>query len=131
LLGIESVRTLERSPFLGPLFEGFVASEILKLQVARGRPRELYHFRDQQGLEVDLVVPAGDGKLDLIEVKAARGIGSAAALPVERLAKAVSRYRVRSFVVHRPPRSVARLTALRPGVRAVGVEGLLRALGGS
>src|SRR5438132_9159979 len=49
LLGLESERELGRSPFLGALFEGFVASEILKHQVGTGRARQLYYFRDQQG----------------------------------------------------------------------------------
>ena len=61
LLGIESERMLERSPFLGPLFEGFVASEIVKHQIHTGRRREIYFFRDHQGLEVDFLVPDGDG----------------------------------------------------------------------
>src|SRR5947209_181079 len=50
LLGLTSVGELERSPFLGAVFEGFVAAEILKSQADRGRRRELYYFRDQQGL---------------------------------------------------------------------------------
>ena len=70
LLGIESQHMLARSPFLGPVFEGFVASEIVKRQLAAGRRRELYYFRDQQGLEVDFVVPAGDARLVLLEAKA-------------------------------------------------------------
>src|SRR3990170_1290064 len=72
LLGIESDRALTRSPFLGPIFEGHIASEIVKLQVNSGRRRELYHFRDQQGLEVDFVVPGGDRRPILIEAKASR-----------------------------------------------------------
>ena len=55
LLGIATQAELDRSPFLGPLFEGYVAAEILKSQVNRGRRKELYHFRDQQGLEVDFL----------------------------------------------------------------------------
>ena len=51
LLGIRSVPELERSPFLGTLFEGFIAAEILKSQVNGGLRKELYYFRDQQGLE--------------------------------------------------------------------------------
>src|SRR5207249_7271897 len=46
LLGINSNDELQRSPFLGPLFEGFVASEIFKQQVNDGRRRSLYYFRD-------------------------------------------------------------------------------------
>jgi predicted AAA+ superfamily ATPase len=50
LLGIASETELQRSPFLGQLFEGLVAAEILKSQVNRGARKELYYFRDQQGL---------------------------------------------------------------------------------
>jgi predicted AAA+ superfamily ATPase len=53
LLGITSVAELQRSPFLGRLYEGFVAAEILKSQVNHGGRKELYYFRDHQGLEVD------------------------------------------------------------------------------
>jgi predicted AAA+ superfamily ATPase len=41
LLGLTSVAELERSPFLGALFEGFVAAEILKSQADRGMRKEL------------------------------------------------------------------------------------------
>ena len=50
LLGIDSAALLDRSPFLGPVFECFVASEIVKHQLNGGRARALYYFRDQQGL---------------------------------------------------------------------------------
>src|SRR2546425_9940969 len=70
LLGLTSSAELERSPFLGPLFEGFVAAEILKSQVNAGLRKELYYFRDQQGLEVDFLVPRPNVGLWLIEAKA-------------------------------------------------------------
>src|ERR1019366_8458767 len=69
LLGLTSAAELERSPFLGPLFEGFVAAEILKSQSNRGMRKELYYFRDQQGLEVDFLVPGPNASLWLVEAK--------------------------------------------------------------
>jgi len=72
LLGIETAAELERSPFLGPLFEGLVASELVKAQANAARRREIYHFRDRQGLEVDFVVPGESGTVRLIEAKASR-----------------------------------------------------------
>ena len=72
LLGITSKAELERSPFLGPLFEGFVAGELIKHQVNRGQRREIYHFRDEQGLKVDFLVPARNGGVTMIECKASR-----------------------------------------------------------
>ena len=50
LLGIESQQALSKSPFLGPIFEGFVAAEIIKHQINTGRSKSLYYFRDRLGL---------------------------------------------------------------------------------
>jgi len=124
LLGLETERALAASPFLGPLFEGFVAAEIAKAQAAQGRRPELYHFRDQQGLEVDFVVPVGHRELLLIEAKASRTVRPGDAEPLLRLDRAVSGYSVTRLVVHRPGPPLTVGEALRPGVRAVGVEAL-------
>ncbi len=40
LLGIETQAELERSPFLGALFEGFIGAEIVKFQMSAGRREE-------------------------------------------------------------------------------------------
>lgn len=124
LLGIETAAELERSPFLGALFEGFVAAEIVKAQVNAGRRRELYHFRDEQGLEVDFLVPGRGGSLMLVECKASRTVTPAMATPMLRLAEAMRRRRaistpVAQFLVHREPRSGSPTEALAPGVRAL------------
>lgn len=124
LLGLDTERALAASPFLGPVFEGFVASEIAKAQTAAGRRPELYHFRDQQGLEVDFVVPTGHRQLTLVEAKASRTVRPADAEPLLRLSRAVSGYKLTRLVVHRPGPTTVGLTALRPGVRAVAVEAL-------
>jgi len=121
LLGIDSAALLSRSPFHGPLFEGFVASEIVKAQVNRGLRRELYYFRDQQGLEVDFVVPTGPGRLMLLEAKATRTPRPDMAGPLERLAKVVRRYRLEMAVVHLGGADAAGST-LRPGVRALSLD---------
>jgi predicted AAA+ superfamily ATPase len=88
LLGIESASQLERSPFLGPIFEGFMALELAKAQLNAGRRRELYYFRDQQGLEVDFIIPMQGGGVCLIEAKAARTVTPSDAVPLQRLAAA-------------------------------------------
>jgi hypothetical protein len=126
LLSIENAATLRRSPFHGPLFEGFVASEIVKLQTSEGRARQLYFFRDQQGLEVDFVVPAGHRQLVLIDAKASRTAKPEMTAPLDRLARAVSDYKVSRFLVHQPDRDST--AALRPGTRAGGMTDLLRLL---
>ena len=74
LLGIDTLAELNKSPFLGSLFEGLVAAEIIKTQLNRGGRRALYYFRDEQGLEVDFVVPGKNGSTVLIECKAGQTV---------------------------------------------------------
>ncbi len=62
LLGIDTSAELAKSPFRGVLFEGFIAGEIVKAQTNAGRRRELYYFRDEQGLEVDFLVPGAGAR---------------------------------------------------------------------
>ncbi len=131
LLGIESAADLRRSPFHGAVFEGFVASEIVKQQMARGKRPEIYYFRDRQGLEVDFVVPAAHGTLFLVEAKATRTARPEMAAPLERLARAMARRRPRAVLVHQPGSATRDLSAFRRGVRATDLSGLLALLGGS
>lgn len=121
MLGIESERELEKSPFFGALFEGFIAGEIVKSQLNAGRRRELYYFRDQQGLEVDFVVPRKGGGMRLIEAKTSRTPTPDMAGPMQRLAQAwgTRRGAVEMFVVHRAPRAGPVSRALAPGVAAI------------
>ncbi len=124
LLGIETDAELRKSPFVGSLFEGFVAAEIVKAQVNAGRRREIYFFRDQQGLEVDFAVPRRGGGVRLIEVKASSTVMPGMAGPMQRLAaawqkRARGRGTVDMVVVHWPTRAGTPSTALAPGVRAL------------
>lgn len=124
LLGIETEAELAKSPFLGVLFEGFIAAEIVKAQANAGRRREIYYFRDQQGLEVDFVVPTGSRGLRLIEAKATATVTPGMAAPMLRLAAArkmqsVTRGAVQMLVVHRTARAAPSSRALAPGVQAI------------
>ena len=124
LLGIETEAELAKSPFLDVLFEGFLAAEIVKSQVNTGRRRGLYYFRDQQGLEVDFVVPARGGGAVLVEAKASATVTSGMAAPMRRLATAWkeqsgARGAVKMFVVHRAARSAQSSRGIAPGVQAV------------
>ena len=124
LLGIESPRALERSPFLGAIFEGFVASEIAKWQINRGGRPELYYFRDHQGLEVDFVVPHRQDLL-LIEAKASRTPLPSMAGPMAHLRSAMKAETAVPIVVYRGLLTTPRSTALAPGVRAFTLDQLL------
>ncbi|MEO8350552.1 MAG: ATP-binding protein [Chthoniobacteraceae bacterium] len=124
LLGIETASELAKSPFRGVLFEGFIAAEILKAQVNSGRRRELYWFRDAQGLEVDFLMPGRSGALTLIECKSTSTVTPAMAAPMQRLAEAMGKRRAKSppvekLLVHQAPRTGPRIEAVAPGVRAL------------
>ena len=116
---------MSRSTFLGAIFEGFVASEIVKLQMNSGRSRQLYYFRDQQGLEVDFLVPAGERKLVLLEAKASRTVLPEMAESLSRLSKVVPNYDVNSFLIYRPSKGKEPILTLRPGTKAFSMEKLL------
>ena len=124
LLGIDTATELARSPFRGALFEGFIAAEIVKAQLNAGRRRELYHFRDEQGLEVDFLVPGRAGTVDLVECKAGRTVTPSMAAPMLRLATAFRAVRgqateTKMSLVHQSPQAGAPTTAVAPGMRAL------------
>jgi uncharacterized protein len=100
LLGITTKAELERSPFLGAIFEGYVAGELIKQQVNNGQRREIYHFRDEQGLEVDLLIPAKNGGVVMIECKATRSPLPAMAGPLVRLRDSFMKTRALKRPVH-------------------------------
>jgi len=128
LLGITSRSELDRSPFLGPLFEGFVASEILKSQVNRGGRRELYFFRDQQGLEVDFLIPRPNAELWPIEVKASKTVRPTMAGPLLSLQSAMGSRAKRLILVHQRSNSEISTAAIAPGVEALDLGQLVREL---
>src|SRR5438094_317401 len=98
LLGLTSPAEVERPPFLGALFQGFIAAEILKSQADSGMRTELYYFRDQQGLEVDFLVPRRDTKLWLVETKAAKTVRPSMASPLTALHRALQNQSARLIV---------------------------------
>lgn len=114
LLGIRTQAELDRSPFLGALFEGFVGVEIVKAQWNAGRRKELYHFRDQQGLEVDFLFPYRQG-LWMVECKAAKTLHPGMAAPLAALGRAASGP-LRRSIVHRRPLRGAGTKALAPSI---------------
>lgn len=129
LLGITTQAELNRSPFLGALFEGFVASEILKHQINQGRRKELYHFRDQQGLEVDFLFPGAKGGLWMVECKASKTVQPAMARPLQSLRRSIGdRLPIRAAVIHQTSTTAPPTRAVAPGVEALDVRAFVSAL---
>ncbi len=124
LVGVKDEETLSTSPFGGPLFEGFVAAEIVKHRLNRGLDRGLYYFRDRQGLEVDFVIDQGNRRLLLLEAKATRTPMPDDARALSRLAANVAGYKASSLLVHARSGAATEVAPLGPGVRAVGIRRL-------
>jgi predicted AAA+ superfamily ATPase len=123
LLGITSQAEYAKSPFRGVLFEGFVASEIVKAHVNRGARPQLYFFRDEQGLEVDFVYPGKAGALTLVECKSMRSVTPPMARPMSSFNAAIkARYPDQNTamqLVHEKSQNLPGTHAIAPGVRAV------------
>lgn len=71
LLEIRKPDQVARDPLMGSLFENMVVIEALKHRYNAGRDADLYFFRDQSGMEVDLI-QSDHRELTPIEIKAAR-----------------------------------------------------------
>jgi uncharacterized protein len=127
LLGITAEVQLQRSPFLGQLFEGFVAAEILKSQVNHGGRKEL---RDQQDLEVDFLLPRPNAGLWLIECKAGKTVRPAMATPLLALRRTLEKRSARLIVVHGKSRSGQATRAVASGVEAIDLERFVASLAG-
>jgi uncharacterized protein len=57
------------SDLAGGLLESFVAAELRRQLVWAESPAELFHFRDRDGAEVDIVIESQDRKVAGIEMK--------------------------------------------------------------
>ena len=130
LLGIRSKHELWSSPFAGPVFEGHVISEIVKAQQASGCEGEVYYFRDEQGLEVDIVLSPRESEIVLVECKASATVTPDMSAPMRRLASSFRREGCSTsmYVVHTPPKMGRVAPTVGEGVRAVSTGGFIDAV---
>jgi hypothetical protein len=75
LLGIRSEEVLTLHPLRGELFETWVVSEFLKARYNAGLPADLYFWRDNNGVEADLLFESGTG-LQAVEIKSGQTVTS-------------------------------------------------------
>jgi predicted AAA+ superfamily ATPase len=71
LLGMDAPHLHRDRESLGPLLETFVLQELKREASWFPEPLSFFHFRDRDGVEVDIVLQRGAGALAGIEVKAA------------------------------------------------------------
>ena len=73
LLGIRSAEVLNLHPLRGALFETWVVGEFLKARLNVGQPPDLYFWRDNNGLEADIVFEMA-GRLQTVEIKSGQTV---------------------------------------------------------
>lgn len=73
LLGIENPDQLALHPFRGGLFENMIIVDFLKCRYNKGKPNNLYFWRDSLGTEIDLLVEKANSLLP-IEIKSGQTI---------------------------------------------------------
>lgn len=71
LLGIRRIGELQLSHFHGALVENLIIMEVLKNGLNTGAGEQLYYWRDNKGVEVDLIVEQGTSFLP-VEIKSAQ-----------------------------------------------------------
>jgi len=71
LLGIRRSAELANSHFRGALFENYVVAELMKQKFNSGSSTNLYYWRDNKGIEVDVLLDQGQ-KITPIEIKSAQ-----------------------------------------------------------
>lgn len=133
LLGIQSREELVRSPFYGAIFEGFVISETLKAQWSRAEEGDVYYFRDEQGLEVDLVVASHAGAVMLAECKTSATISPHMSEPMRKLAKAFASdgLDVSMQLIYNPNEAALRTPTAGSGVQALSCREFVQGLYGT
>lgn len=89
----------DRSLF-GPLLEGFVFSELLKLSAWADEGVSLFHYRDRDKFEVDFVLENAAGQIVGIEVKATASVTRRDFSGLDRLASAAGTAFVQGIVLY-------------------------------
>jgi predicted AAA+ superfamily ATPase len=70
LIGASEQRIIDDGAVAGMLLESFVAMELLRQSDWLQEPVRLYHYRDKQQREVDVVIERYSGEIAGVEVKA-------------------------------------------------------------
>jgi predicted AAA+ superfamily ATPase len=72
-VAVDDLRRPESS-FAGAVLETFVVGEAARQLSWNETPARLFHWRDRDGREIDLIAEASDGRVTAIEIKAARDV---------------------------------------------------------
>lgn len=76
LLGIEEESQMRTYPLRGNLFENMIVADVLKTKLNQGMDPRMFFWRDNSGLEIDLVIERGN-RLRPIEIKSGETFNTA------------------------------------------------------
>jgi uncharacterized protein len=113
LLGIRDAQLLDIHPLRGALFETWVVNEMRKFRLNQGLPEDLYFWRDNNGLEADLVFET-DAGLQCVEIKSGQTITPDLVRAGQRAARFVTEPAPAPWLIHGAPESYT-----REGVRCI------------
>lgn len=91
LLGADTASLAADRALLGQLLETFVFQELLRQASWLDAPASFFHFRDKDGLEVDVVIEREAGAVAGVEVKAAATVTSSDFRGLRKLARAAGK----------------------------------------
>ena len=91
LLGANPTALAADRALLGQLLETFVFQELRRQASWYGERTRLFHFRDKDGAEVDIVIERGAGLIAGVEIKASATISSTDFRGLRKLASAAGR----------------------------------------
>ncbi len=98
LIGLRSADQLATHPLKGSIFESWVVSEIVKRRVHSGEGPGVFYYRDQNGVEADVILEHAD-RLVVGEAKSGQTVTSDLLSPVRRVAQALGEKRKSEMVV--------------------------------
>lgn len=88
LLGINTKDQLLTHPLYGSLFETFMVSEFMKFGANKGVDQNLYFWRDQQGMEADILAVEGN-QANLYEIKSSQTVSADVFTRLELIKKVI------------------------------------------
>lgn len=100
LLGMDGPQLYRNRESLGPLLESFVLQELKRQASWYPQPVSFFHFRDRDGVEVDIVMERGAGLLAGIKVKAAATVTDADFRGLHKLKQAAGKRFTKGIVLY-------------------------------
>ena len=124
LVGIRDPKLLSLHPMRGALFETWAVNEFRKFRLNQGLPADMYFWRDNNGLEADLVFETEAG-LQCVEIKSSQTITPDLVRAGQRASRFVNEPAPAPWLVHGAPESY-----LREGVRCISWQRFAEPLSG-